>query len=213
MSQAVGAVLLGMSIILWNGQRGRKAMGGGIGLITGVWWHPLGALVAIGVLGVWVGSDLWPHRHPATRLVRAELIRFWQGVLLYLTAGVTFWQAVDGASRDVPAIRARVHVLAEAVAAERNPATTIAGFIHQADGPEAEVIATMLWHGYHHGVRLTDVRQQVQNFEEQWAFEQELRQQSAPLWLTILPAILLLNLLGIFGEPLFTALVHSWHRI
>lgn len=205
----LSAVLLGVGILLAQG--GKRADLWKLtpaAALAGV-VHPLwAAALAAGLVLV---SRAKPIRRKQTGPARSDWVEFWQGVGLYLTAGLSFWQAVEGAGRGVPAVYAGVSELARAIEAQGAPESSLMRFIKRHPGPETEVVAAMMWHGYHHGVRVEDVLRQGREMEEQLAFEEDLRRANDPIWLTVLPAVLLLNFLWIFGEPLLAALLHGWN--
>lgn len=184
-----------------------------LGLWPGWILHPE-AVTAL-CLGVLNAMILLPHWHlppnPAKlRRNRWLLVRFWRVVSFFLTAGMTFWQAIDQAILAVPELDGSMRSLTHALVRSRTEQPAMEAFRSQYPGPEGDLIATMVVHGYRHGITPEDAMKQAWDMEEHLSLEDALRKQSDPILLTILPALLLLNVLGVFIAPMGLLAVHSW---
>jgi Flp pilus assembly protein TadB len=146
-----------------------------------------------------------------SRSQREEMARFWAILGLYLSAGLPFWPALEEALVSTPAIAEPIRGLGRAVAQEKDPTDAMAVFCGSIPGPESEMVATMVEHGFRHGISAGDVMMQAQELEDRLAFEQEIRRRQDPLWLTVLPAVMLLNLVMLFGVPMGVMMARSWH--
>ena len=149
----------------------------------------------------------------STRRKRKELIQFWAAVGLNLSAGMDFWAAVEESGAERGSVADSIRSVSHAVVQERDPVEAMSRFCQNIPGPEGELIVTMLEHGHHHGVVASDVLAQAQDLEDRFAFEQELKRRQDPLWLTVIPAMLLLNVVVLFATPLAVSMVHSWRGI
>jgi len=103
--------------------------------------------------------------------------------------------------------------LSRGVARDREPVQAMAKFCQQIPGPESELIATMVDHGYRHGIVVDDVISQAHDLEDRFAFEQELKRRQDPLWLTVVPALMLLNVLVLLGVPMAVSIFRNWHGL
>jgi hypothetical protein len=172
-------------------------------------WLWLGLGCAIPLIGL---ERRRPNRHLLDKQ-RQGLVQLWFLVGLYLSAGMGLWAALEEAAEAVPMVKSVVRQLGVLVASVRDPAVVVTKFSASIPGPEAELLATMVDHGYRHGILSADVIRQAEDLENRLAFERELRRRQDPLWLSIVPAILLLNVLVILGLPMAISMLHAWHGI
>ncbi|MCY0864668.1 MAG: hypothetical protein OWQ57_06945 [Sulfobacillus sp.] len=145
---------------------------------------------------------------PSQNIRRRGLIRFWQKVGVFLSAGMTLWRAIESA-----AVRDPVGFAIQAYAAEvlglRSPETSdpIADL---KDLPELPAILGTIRHGFRHGVDHHLITQQAKDWDARLQFEAQFRQRRDPLWLSVIPALLLLNVLWLFLAPLAQSLSAAW---
>lgn len=144
---------------------------------------------------------------------RADFVRFWRLTGLLLTAGLGLWQAVEAAAEAVPGITGAVRQLAEHLTRERNGMRAIGQFCRAHPGPEAETVATMIDYGFRHGISGPDVLRQAAELADQLGFEQDLRRRRGPVWLSVLPALMLFNMLIVFALPMGMAMVAEWRGV
>lgn len=212
MTAYMAALLVGSGVLRWNGGSIRSMWWVLAGVATGLGWRPArGEWIATGILavGIWAVSRP-PKSKRRLRQRRRALVGFWRALSLYLTAGLTFWQAVDGALDQEPSVAADVRRLAWDLAHVRRDEQTLERFRRLNPGPEGEMISTLMLHGYRHGLTAEEALRQAGELEERLAFEEELARRSDPLWLTLLPAVLLLGVLALTAAPLFSLLVRNW---
>ncbi len=188
-----------------------------VGLWPGWFVRPtLSSAVMIAALNAaflltYAGTD---NSRQRIRQKRWRLVRFWRTLSFFLTAGMTFWQAMDQAIAAVPEVSGSMRAMASALARSRTEQTAmLARFRDQYPGPEGELISTMVVHGYRHGIRPEDAMKQAWDMEEQLSLEEALRRQSNPILLTVLPAVLLLNVLLVFVAPMGLLALKSWTGI
>lgn len=123
---------------------------------------------------------------------------------------MTFWQAVDQAVLAVPEVALDIGYLAKLIGAQRADSSALLTFRTQYPGPEGDLVATMMAYGYQNGLQAEDAISQAWDMEEQLALEEALKKQSDPLWLTLLPALLLLNVLMMFVGPMIVMAIKNW---
>lgn len=167
-------------------------------------WFLLGVAVPMLRLGRWTPSTRTRHQ------LRRDLIGYWSIVGLYLTAGLSFWMALEESTEAYPRLIEFIRQLNRGVVTERDPTETIAAFCQAIPGPESEVVASMIAHGYRHGIDVSDVVSQAKDLEERYTFEGELRRRQDPLWMTIVPAVMLLNVMVVLGVPMAVSLIRTW---
>jgi len=191
---------------------------------TQILWLPLGWVIYAGLARDWtwlmvgvaapvVGWQLRRQKHADVRTKREALTRLWALVGLYLSAGLGFWSALEEGVDQSGLVADSVRDLSQGVVQDRDPVAAMEKFCRQIPGPESELIATMVEHGYRHGIVVADVLSQAQDLEERLAFEKELRRRQDPLWLTVIPAMMLLNILVLLGAPMAVAIFRNWHGI
>lgn len=195
----------------------------GVNLASALWlplgWTVWAALtrhwlwLSISLLVPGLGLGRRQPRPGNLRTRRRQLIELWAMVGLYLTAGMDLWSAVEEAVAIGPLVGSEIREFSHRIAVERDPVEAIAEFCARIPGPESEVVATMIHHGYHHGIATSDVIAQAGEMEDHLAFESELQRRQDPLWLTIIPAVMLLNVLAVFAMPMAVTMLHSWHGI
>ncbi|MCL4495068.1 MAG: hypothetical protein M1294_09690 [Firmicutes bacterium] len=177
----------------------------GIGLLPSWLLEPhvstgllLGGIILSGALGQWRP----PLSRKMIRKKRWEIVKFWRTMAFFLSAGMTFWQAVDQAVSTVPEVGPDIGNLARLVGTEHSDSLSFSQFRALYPGPEADLVATMMVYGYQNGLQADDAVTQAWDMEEQLALEDALKRQSDPLLLTILPALLLVNVLVMFVAPM-----------
>lgn len=212
MTAYMAALLVGSGVLWWNGGSISSMWWVLAGVATGLGWRPSrGEWIATGILAVGiVAGSRPPGSKRRLRQRRLALVGFWRALALYLTAGLTFWQAVDGALGQEPSVAADVRRLAWDLAYVRRDQETLERFRRANPGPEGELISTLMVHGYRHGLTPEEALRQAGELEERLAFEEEMARRSDPLWLTLLPAVLLLGVLALAAAPLFALLVRNW---
>ena len=211
----VAALCSGLAIYLWTAHQVSWNEAGWMSV--GLWpaWliHPqMNTGLALGAMTLGFVLSRRPSRPQGTAIRRKRrlLVRFWRIVSFFLTAGMTFWQAIDQALAVVPELDGAIRELVQTMLLSRFDLSAMEAFRREYPGPESDVIATMLLHGYHHGIAPDDAMKQASEMEEQLSLEEALRRQSHPMLLTILPALLLLNVLALFGAPMGLLALHSW---
>lgn len=207
-----------MGMAVWVGSGGKGVDGWwallGVGMAPFIWNRPRQALAVWAVLILWVITRLVLGRiRKPNRAYRQAFVRYWQTVGMCLSAGLTFWQAVDFSARNEPLIADRVLGLAHDLVYPREGYNAIMQFRQRFPGPEAEVISNMMAHGYRHGLNSQDALEQAEEMEDRLALEEELKRHRDPLWMSILPAVLLLNVLMLFVASMAGLLNHSWVQL
>ncbi|OLZ09930.1 hypothetical protein [Sulfobacillus thermosulfidooxidans] len=215
MTAMISALFLGIVVMVWHSRTLRLTSLLWVtgGLFVPWLWHPTltGALLLtvislLGFLGEWKA----PLSRKMIRQKRWSLVRFWRTTAFFLTAGMTFWQAVDQAVLAVPEVALDIGYLAKLIGAQRADASALLTFRTQYPGPEGDLVATMMAYGYQNGLQAEDAISQAWDMEEQLALEEALKKQSDPLWLTLLPALLLLNVLMMFVGPMIVMAIKNW---
>ncbi len=177
----------------------------GIALMPLWFWqpHPLSGLllsvtILVGVMGLWNR----PLSRKQIRKKRWSIVKFWRTMAFFLSAGMTFWQAMDQAVVAVPEIGVDIETLAKVIGTNHSDSGAFTRFRTQYPGPESDLVTTMMIYGYQNGLQAEDAITQAWDMEEQLTLEDALKKQSDPLLLTILPALLLLNVLIMFIAPM-----------
>lgn len=208
----LGAVFLGGALIVSGQGRYSDSIGflvlSVVFAIVGHHWS-LGMILGGGIL-IMVVRGRPPNRRRHLLHTRWAFVRFWSAVSLFLSAGLTLWQAVDGALDEDDTINVGIRGMARQLSAGKDYSEIFEDFVHEFSGPEAELVGTMLIHGYQHGLVASDVLEQSQQLEEQLAFEEEFRRRRDPLWMTVLPALLLLNILLLVIGPMGSLIGQSF---
>ncbi len=171
--------------------------------------HQVMVLVLLGAASVWLSRT--SRRPPAAdpRLLPEALTRFWQQVSVLLSAGLTFWQAVETAAAEEPLLAAPIMQGAQ-VMLNRSGTMPEIDALRGADGT---LSLTLLQHGYLHGLSAEQIRAHVKHLEERLNYEREARRRRDPLWMTILPAVLLVNVLAVFVVPMILMAGHGWLKL
>lgn len=164
------------------------------------------ALVLTAALSAALYLTARTQKGPQDREVRAALARFWQQTSVLLTAGMTFWRAVETASEAEPVIAPAMAEAARRIQQRPNGPLDPRWF----PGEDGELTLLLLQHGYLHGISSQQIQSQVRHYETRLTYEREAKKQRDPLWLTILPAMLLLNVLWLFLAPMVSLAGHSW---
>ena len=212
---SIGVLLIGFGIYSWLASDSSYLPWIGVALIPGLSIHPSlvpAILVVAGPL-VWF-LKRYAHRSASSvRRKRESMVAFWRAVAVYLSAGLTFWQAIEAGWQQVPEIASDVSQMAMGLAYAGDDAHLVNHFIGQYPGPEAEIVAGMMVHGYRHGLDPARVTAQVEQMEDRLAFETELKKRGDPIWMTILPGILLLNVVMILFVPMLALMIRHWQAI
>ncbi len=207
----IAAWSVGM-VILWWLNREPAAWAPAIGVVpavlaaSGRWTFVLVALLSGLMMFVYQGK---PGTKTSSRDLRAALARFWQQVAVLLTAGLTFWQAVEVSVASEPLIRPTISRAADSLA-RRSRAPLDLGGLPPEDGP---LTLLLLQHGYLHGVGADQIASHVRHLQERLAYEDEAKKRRDPVWMTVLPAMLLLNVLWVFLAPMVVLAGHSWLKL
>lgn len=182
-----------------------------MGLAPGAWvshdgpiWIGCGLMsVVLYIMGRSEGVDV------SEREIRAALARFWQETAVLLSAGLTFWQAVEAALGFEPLL---AEPLSEAVESLMHRSNTVPKSLQRlgVDGP---LTGLLLQHGYRHGITPEHIKSHAQHLEDRLVYEAERKKRRDPIWLTILPALLLLNVLWLFLAPMVALAGHSWLKL
>lgn len=185
------------------------------------WWGALGVVAGALIPGerVYVAvaaglslgliAAMRPRGRLAKSVVLAADWRFWQETGILLSAGLTFWQAVEIAAQSEPLVSPALSQAAHGIAAGRpNPA-----LLEDLLGEEGQVAALLLEHGYRHGITQDQVLAHARHLRGRLVYEAETKRRRNPIWLTVLPAILLVNVLWIFVAPMLALAGHGWLRL
>ena len=169
-----------------------------------------GGFIVVGIFSLWLAFQAHrPHSPKALWPLRQALFRFWQQVAVLLSAGLTFWHAVEVSARSEPSIASRIEAMAERVQQQPQLLPDATGL----PVPEGQATALLLQHGYLHGIAVEQVEEEARSMKARLEFEEESRRRRDPLWMTVLPALLLLNVLWIFVAPMGAMASHSWIKI
>ncbi len=144
---------------------------------------------------------------------RSRLTEFWASVALYLNAGLGFWPALEEAAGATPGLAGSIRRLGRVIAEQPDPQAEMEHFCRTFPGPESEIIATMMEQGYRHGITAGEVVAQAQEMQAQLTFEKELRRRRDPIWLAIIPGVLLVNMLLILAVPMAIVMVREWNGV
>ncbi len=193
------------------------------GATPGLAWIGLALVPGFALRPSWLGAGgigLGPllmyalnSRHHSAREIRRqreEIVRWWRATSVYLSAGLTFWQSAEEALQQVPSLTDDVRRLATTLSHRGSSQEAIEAFCARHRGPEAIIVGGMMVHGYYHGIQAFLVSQQAEQMENRLGFERELEKRRDPIWMTILPAVLLLNVIAMLFVPMMSMMVKSW---
>ncbi len=207
---ALAAWCAGVSVLLWLGHPEKSWAAWLAGTANVLSRGTRDAWILTGTLSAWMAAAaLRRRRHPSGRALRESLVRFWQEVGVLLTAGLTFWRAVEIAAESEPLLTGLVQHAASQVAQHPHGRITNPGF----PDDEGEMTLLLLQHGYLHGAAPAQIQAEVRHMEARLAFEEEAKRRRDPLWMTVLPALLLLNVLWLFVAPMIAMASHSWMKL
>lgn len=177
-------------------------------------WLHHDTLVGLAILGLVAILVRWQESRPAPSQVdgRDLLIKFWRLVSVYLSAGLSPWQAIDAAALSESSLVGPIGELAESIQ-QRAYDGGLRQFAVAFPGPEAPMIGAMIQHGYKHGLRAEDVMWQADAMTQRRQSDEAVVRRRDPIWLTWLPAILLLNVVWIFMAPMATMLKSTWLKL
>ncbi|PSR21274.1 MAG: hypothetical protein C7B45_11675 [Sulfobacillus acidophilus] len=206
----LAAWCVGMTILVWFEQEKKSWLA-----LAGVMPAALNAsnlwalVVAAGlsVLMYFMASQGREQTDP--RQLRAALGRFWQEVAVLLSAGLTFWQAVEVSAQAEPLLTSAIAKTANQLTRRSHAALDTTDL----PGDDGQLSVLLLQHGYLHGVSSEQIQAHVRHVEERLAYEEEARKRRDPLWLTTLPALLLLNVLWVFVAPMIELVGRSWIKL
>ncbi len=139
---------------------------------------------------------------------QSALVRFWQETAVLLTAGLTFWQAVEIAAEAEPWLKSTISEAAQRIS-RRSHAMPELGPL----GPDAPLTWLLLRHGYLHGISSAQIQAHVRHLQTRLTYQEEAKKRHGPLWMTVLPAVLLLNVLWIFIAPMAALAGHGWIKV
>lgn len=208
----LAALCLGLGIAFWLDANILSMVWIGLALIPGFLLHPSWP----GTAGIIMGPLIFyaiSSRKRSTREIRRqrqEIVRWWRALSIYLSAGLTFWQSTEEALQQVPSLTDDVRTLATTLSQRGSTQETLQNFSARHPGPEASIVAGMMVHGYRHGVEAALVAQQAEQMEDRLGFEEELERRKDPIWMTVLPAFLLLNVIAILFVPMMSMMLQSW---
>ncbi len=206
------ALCLGLGIAFWLDSNTSSMAWIGLALMPGFLIHPSwsGAVgIVVGpLLSYVISSQRLSNRE--IRRHREDIVRWWRALSIYLSAGLTFWQSTEEALQQVPSLSEDVRILATTLSQKGSSREALAAFSDRHPGPEASIVAGMMVHGYRHGVEASLVAQQAEQMEDRLGFEQELERRRDPIWMTVLPALLLLNVIAILLVPMMSLMMRSW---
>jgi hypothetical protein len=185
------------------------------------WWGALG--VAVGlltpadrlyvglavVLSLGLAAAMRPRRRFTKRAALEASWRFWQETGILLSAGLTFWQAVETAAASEPLVAPALSKAANGIAAGRPDTAMLEEMLED----EGQVAALLLEHGYRNGITNEQVLAHARHLRRRLIYEAEAKRRRDPLWLTVLPAILLVNVLWIFVAPMLALAGHGWLKL
>ncbi len=209
---AMGILLIGLGLYFVMSDDFKFFPWIGLSLLPGLILRPS----VVGLLAVLSGPVIYwaqSQKRPSARKIRQnreQIVRWWRAVSVFLSAGLTFWQAVEEGLQQVPELADEVRDMAMALAMTGREKESLNEFCRNHPGPEAEIVGGMMAHGFRHGLDPYSVTQQVEQMEERLAFERELKKQGDPLWMTILPAILLMNVIAVLFVPMMVLMMQNW---
>lgn len=149
------------------------------------------------------------QREASERDIRMALARFWQQTAVLISAGLTFWQAVEVSLQAEPLLQVPISQAAQSLTrrARKDPEPTLDL------GQDGQLTLLLLQHGYLHGITTNQIQSHVHHLEARLLYEAESKKRRDPIWMTILPAVLLLNVLWLFLAPMVVLAGHSWLKI
>lgn len=143
------------------------------------------------------------------RALQEAIMRFWRQTGVLLTAGLTFWQAVEVSADSEPLLTGPIAQAAQRMTRRGENLAELGRQLGR-DGP---ISLLLLQHGYQHGISVDQIMSQVRHIEARLEFEDEAKKRRDPLWMTVLPAVLLLNVLWLFLAPMVALAGHSWMKL
>lgn len=198
-----------MAWLMWCGEP-QWAWLAVLGVVPGaVLFHQISMLVLLGGASTWFSLATRRHIRQEPRLLSEALTRFWQQISVLLSAGLTFWQAVETAAVEEPLLAAPIMQSAQTMLSRP-------GFRSDTDvlrGLDGGLSLVLLQHGYLHGLSAEQIRAHVRHLEARLNHEREARRRGDPLWMTILPAVLLVNVLAVFVVPMILMAGHGWLKL
>ncbi|MDA8195108.1 MAG: hypothetical protein M0Z53_14115 [Thermaerobacter sp.] len=210
---ALGAFLIAVALQRYLGDERRLGWGWAwAGLLPGLVINPTltdGTVVALTGVAL-LGRRRVRGGRTVLQRSRRDLVRFWRLLAVYLSAGLTFWQAVDASMPAEPGLSKNLRELAFGLASARDHHNGLTTFRRQYPGPEGEIVSAMMLHGARHGLSPEDTLVQAEEMEDRLQLEEELQRQKDPLWLTVIPAVLLVNVLAMFVAPMADMLQSGW---
>lgn len=207
----LAAWCVGMAYLTWAGMEKRVWMVWVAVVLPGLYFHSSGWGMALTAV---LTAILMLTRRERTEgkisvAQRWALVRFWQEVRVFTSAGLTFWQAVEISADSEPLILNSITAMAKTIA--QQPSVTVKNLYWP--GEDGDLTLLLLQHGYLHGITEQQIRAQVKHLEGRLRIEDEVRRRRDPLWMTILPAFLLVNVLWIFIVPMISMADQSWFHL
>lgn len=210
----LAAILIGWGFLAWFGPPNWRKLWiwPWAGLMLG--WiampHMNTALILVSIAAILgVMSRSRPLSKNTILQRRVELVRFWRLCAVYLSAGLTFWQAVDVALSEKSRVSPSVRQMFAGLPYPGRTGEAVEQFRQHNPGPEGELISTMMLHASRHGLAAEDALVQAEQMEERLQLEIEMSRQKDPLWMTVIPAILLVNVLAMFVAPMSAMFQHG----
>lgn len=193
-----------------------------VGTAQWIWVVPLALLpaaLATGGLAAWtLGSFLSVALYlsqrpqaskPHKEAVQVALAHFWQTTAVLLSAGLTFLQAVEVALHQERLVQAPITEAIHQLTHKSSQVPVLDGEW----GVDGMVTAVLLQHGYVHGIAPGQIDSHVRYLQDQVLYRQEAKKRRDPLWMTVLPAVLLVNVLALFVTPMIELVGRSWLKI
>lgn len=206
----VAAWCVGMAVLMGLHEE-RKSWAALAGTVPGaLLTHENWALFVVAMLSgllYWMAAYQPASASPGQ--MRAALGRFWQQVAVLLSAGLTFWQAVEVSVESEPILIGPISHAAHRITRRSRVTPDAVDF----PGDDGQLTVLLLQQGYLHGASAQQIHAHVRHLEERLAYEEETKKRRDPLWLTILPALLLLNVLWVFVAPMIELVGRSWVKL
>lgn len=165
----------------------------------GLW--PMSIILVTALMWLWM-----PLKADRT-LERWEICRFWQQVALLASAGLTVLASVEEAAPLTP-LGQDIKQLIGSFA--HSPNDGLDTFLEHHRSPEAQYLAHLLVSAWHHGLDVEVAHEQALGMIERLGQEARLKEANRSLWASLLPALLLFNVLVLFLVPLTINLTSSW---
>jgi len=206
----LSAWCLGVALLIWVKQE-QVVWTAWLGVVPGVWeGTQMWGVAVTGLLTLWLFLGTRPSSSEvSSHMSRQALARFWQQVAVLLSAGLTFWQAVEVSAHAEPYLTDTIAAMADQIV--RQPIGNLENTV--IPGEDGDLTLQLLQHGYVHGVTDGQIESHVRHIESRLAYEDEARRRRDPLWMTVLPALLLLNVLWIFITPMISMAHQSWFHL